>query len=147
MTMFKKYIVPLLSVFLFSSCEKEEESTAPSIAFKSISPTSLQIGKDNFTITFSYLDNDGDLGENSADVKNMFVTDNRNGVIYQFRIPQLSPTGSKISIQGDLNIDMPNVGITDGQTSESVTFDVYVKDRAGNQSNIITSSAVTVTAP
>ncbi len=147
MTMFKKYILPLLSIFLFSACAKKTESAAPAITFKSISPSSLQIGKDNFTITFSYADSDGDLGENAADVKNMFVTDKRNGVVYQFRIPQLSPTGATISIQGDLNIDMPNVGITDGETSESVTFDVYVKDRAGNQSNTITSTAATVTAP
>ncbi|MCX6183175.1 MAG: hypothetical protein NT150_14770 [Bacteroidetes bacterium] len=145
--MYKIYILPFFLIVLFSACKKEVESTAPSITFKSISPSSLQIGKDNFTITFSYLDNDGDLGENSADVKNMFVKDNRNGVVYQFRIPQLAPSGSTIAIQGDLNIDMPNVGISDGESTESVTFDVHVKDRAGNESNTITSSAVTVSAP
>jgi len=147
MKMCKKYILPLLSIFLFSACAKKTESTAPSISFVSITPASLVIGQQNFTITFSYIDSDGDLGEDNADVKNMFVTDNRNGVIYEFRIPQLSPSGSNISIQGDLNINMPNVGISDGKTTETATFSIYVKDRAGNQSNTITSSTVTVTAP
>ncbi|MFM7023511.1 MAG: hypothetical protein ACKOXB_11105 [Flavobacteriales bacterium] len=144
--MYKLYIAAL-SVFLFSACKKEVESTAPGITFKSISPSAVEIGKDNITITFSYSDNDGDLGENSADVKNMFVKDNRNGVLYQFRIPQLAPSGATIAIQGDLNIAMPNVGISDGKTSESATFDIYVKDRAGNQSNTVTSTTVTITAP
>ena len=134
----------LFIFFIFSACAKETTSTAPSIEFKSISPASLVIGKSELVISFAYTDTDGDLGENSADVKNMFVTDNRNGVVYQFRIPQLSPTGSNISIQGQLNIDMPNVGISDGATSESATFNIYVKDRAGNQSNTATSTSITV---
>ncbi len=127
------------------SCKKETTSTAPVIEFISITPSTLQVGQQTATITISYKDNDGDLGENTADVKNMFVTDNRNGVIYQFRVQQLAPTGSTIAIQGKLSIAMPNTGITDGVNSESATFSIYVKDRAGNQSNTVSTSAVTVT--
>jgi len=129
----------------FFSCKKESISTTPSIEFVSITPSTVEVGKNNITITISYKDEDGDLGENNADVKNLFVTDNRNGVIYEFRIQQLSPSGSAISIQGNLSIAMPNTGITDGVNSESATFSVYLKDRAGNQSNTITTSSVTVT--
>jgi hypothetical protein len=130
--------------FAFFSCKKEATSTAPSIEFVSITPSTVQVGKQTVAITISYKDSDGDLGENSADVKNMFVTDNRNGVVYQFRVQQLAPTGSTIAIQGNLEISMPNTGITNGVSSEQATFSIFVKDRAGNQSNIVSTSAITV---
>ena len=106
----------------------------------------MVIGQGTLRITISYADSDGDLGENNADVKNLFVSDNRNGVLYQFRIPQLSPSGSTISIKGDLNIDLPNVGIADGAVTESATFNIYAKDRSGQASNTLTTSAVVLSA-
>ncbi len=130
-------------LFVFS-CKKEPTSTAPVIEFVSITPSTVKVGEETVTITISYKDADGDLGENNADVRNMFVTDSRNGVIYQFRIQQLAPSGSTISIQGNLSIAMPNAGISDGLSSESATFSVYVKDRAGNESNSVSTSAVEV---
>lgn len=144
-TQSRNNLIIIIALFTVFSCKKESVSTTPTIEFVSISPSSVQVGKDNITITFSYKDEDGDLGENNSDVKNLFVTDNRNGVVYQFRIQQLAPSGSSISIQGNLSVAMPNTGITDGVSSESATFTLYVKDRAGNQSNSITTSSVNVT--
>lgn len=138
-------LIILLSLFTLFSCKKEIVSNAPSIEFVKVNPSTVEIGKSNLTITISYKDADGDLGENNPDVKNLFVTDNRNGVVYQFRVQQLSPSGATISIQGQLDIAMPNVGITDGVTLESATFSIYMKDRAGNQSNTVTSSSVNIT--
>jgi hypothetical protein len=144
--MVTKFAVLFLGVVLLFACTKSVPSTAPSITFKSIDPATMVVGQGTLRITISYADSDGDLGENNADVKNLFVSDNRNGVLYQFRIPQLSPSGSAISIKGDLNIDMPNVGIADGAATESATFNIYVKDRAGQASNTLTTSAVQLSA-
>ncbi|MFZ9956160.1 MAG: hypothetical protein ACO3E1_08540 [Flavobacteriales bacterium] len=139
-----KSLFGIALLFFVFSCKKETTSTAPSIEFVSITPSSVKVGEETVNITISYKDADGDLGENNSDVKNMFVTDNRNGVVYQFRIQQLAPSGSSISIQGNLSVAMPNTGISDGVSSESATFSVYVKDRAGNESNSVSTSAITV---
>ena len=146
--MYKKLFLPILSFFLFSTCTKEEEvSKVPAITFKSITPSTYKAGTDSLFIVFSYSDVDGDLGEDSVDAKNMFVTDNRNSTLYQFRVKQLVATGTIMAIKGDIQIKMPNVGITNGVTNESATFNVYIKDRAGNKSNTIITTAITVTGP
>ena len=94
----------LLLIFLFS-CKKENPiSDIPEIEFISISPTIVQEFSDEIIITISYFDANGDLGENDPNVKNLFVKDNRNGIEYKFRIPELSPNGNEIAIEGNFNI-------------------------------------------
>lgn len=129
-----------------SSCKKKEEQTnVPEIEFISISPSSAVEYVNSITITISYDDLDGDLGENDPNVSNLYVTDSRNSVMYNYRISQLAPDGSSIHIKGNLNVVIKNTAITDNSSSQSVTYSVYVKDRAGNSSNTVTTSAITVT--
>ena len=135
----KKLLYILILVVLFS-CKKEEEvSDVPAIAFESISPNT-----DDIIITISYTDGDGDLGENNPDINNLFVEDNRNGIEYKFRIPELSPSGSTITIEGNFNITINGTGITDESSSQKVDYSIYVKDRAGNTSNKVTTSSITI---
>ena len=140
----RKLIYILVGVLLLS-CEKEEVmSDTPIIDFISISPTTVQEYTDDIIITISYTDGDGDLGENNPDINNLFVEDNRNGIEYKFRIPELSPSGSTITIEGNFNITINGTGITDESSSQKVDYSIYVKDRAGNKSNIITTSSITI---
>ncbi len=137
-----------LVLLVFASCKKDELITddAPVIEFVSISPSSVIEYQDSITITISYKDANGDLGENDASVKNLFVTDSRNNVTYQYRIKQLSPDNSDISIQGNLNIVLANTAIIDdANATETLHYSVYIRDRAGNDSNTITTSDITVT--
>ena len=137
-------ILLLLSSALMS-CKKDEAFTfEPSIEFKSISPGTIKEYKDSVVITISYLDRNGDLGENETEIPNAFVKDLRNNLLYSFRIRQLAPEAS-IAIQGNLSIVIPQVGLVNSNSSsETATFEVYVKDRAGLESNKITTSAVSV---
>ena len=133
---------------VISSCKKDEKieiSTTPVIEFLGITPSTAIEYQDKITITISYKDGDGNLGENSPDVKNLFLTDTRNSVTYQYRISQLAPSSEAFAIQGKLSVELKNTAITNGSTSESVSFTVSVKDRAGNTSNTVTTSAITVT--
>lgn len=140
-------------IFFFSfclvlfSCKKDEPAlnNAPEIAFVSISPASATEFADEIKIIISYKDNDGDLGENNASVNNLFVRDSRNGIIYKFRVQQLAPSGSTISIKGNLDVVLNNTSITNGSTSENVNYTVYVTDRSGNKSNEVTTSSITIT--
>ena len=140
----RNLLYTLLLIFLFS-CKKENPiSDIPEIAFISISPTIVQEFSDEITVNISYSDKNGDLGENNPDVKNMFVKDNRNEIVYEYRIPELTPSGSNISIQGNFDIKISGTGITDESSSQKVDYDIYVKDRAANKSNTITTSSITI---
>jgi len=140
----KKFLYILILIVLFS-CKKEEEvSEIPIIDFVSIFPTTAQEYTDDIIITISYTDGDGDLGENNPDIYNLFAEDNRNNIIYYFRIPELSPSVSTITIEGNFNITINGTGITDGTASQKVNYDIYIKDRAGNTSNKVTTSSITI---
>lgn len=133
----------IFSVMLFSSCEKDAPvySQTPAIELLSVSPSSVT---ENQTITFSikYTDGDGDLGQDKENVYNLFLTDTRVNVTYQYRIKQLAPDNSTIAITGTLNVKLNGTAITDGSLSQDVIYTLYVVDRAGHQSNVVTCPAV-----
>lgn len=137
----------LLSLFVLSCKKKKDEplSATPVIEFVSITPSTAVEYQDKINITIFYKDGDGDLGENSPDIKNLFLTDSRNNVTYQYRISQLAPSGQAIAIQGNLVVELKNTAITNGATSQAVSYSLYMKDRAGNVSNTISTTAITIT--
>lgn len=143
----KIFFIAIFSfTIIFSSCKKKEEQTnVPEIEFVSISPSSAVEYVNSITITFSYDDLDGDLGQNDPNVSNLFIVDTRNNVTYNYRISELAPSGSSIHIKGNLSVIIKNTAITDNSSSQSVIYGLYVKDRAGNTSNPITTSAITIT--
>ncbi|MBK8847241.1 MAG: hypothetical protein IPO27_12135 [Bacteroidetes bacterium] len=135
-----------MSAFLVS-CKKDkpEISNIPIISIQSVSPAgNIKEFTDSVTLIIAYEDGDGDLGENSTTAKNLFITDSRIGVTESFRISELAPSGASIHIKGTLRLVRKNIPITNGNSSEQFTYNVYVKDRAGNQSNTVSSPAITV---
>lgn len=161
-----KHIYPLILLAAFiswmASCKKEDPepvkttttdttftggeniSNIPAITFVSITPATAVEYIDSIAITISYTDGNGDLGENDPNVKNLFMTDSRNNVTYQYRIPQLAPD-TTVTITGNFVIDLPSTAITDGSTSQQVSYSIYAVDRGGNESNTVTTSAITIT--
>lgn len=140
------FSILFLILLSFSGCKKEEPiSNVPSLKFVSITPNPATKYQDEIQITVEYTDGDGDLGENTPDVKNLFCTDSRNGVTYEFRIHQLAPDNANIIINGKLTFSLAPQGfIDDNNTTETATYSVYVKDRAGNQSNTVQTSTLTI---
>ena len=136
-----------LLTFLLFSCKKDDDDEiglAPEIEFLSIEPAVVKEYQDSITVTIKYTDGDGDLGENQAEVRNLFMTDNRNQITYEFRVSELAPAGSSITIQGNLSVGLKNTAITDGSDAQSVNYSIYMVDRAGNRSNTVTTSSVMV---
>ena len=119
-------------------------SDIPAIEFISVSPQSATQYSDSLTFVIGYEDGDGDLGSNDPDTRNLFLTDSRNNVTYEFRVKQLSPTGSTISIKGNLSVVLDNVGLINGSTTETTVYSIYVVDEAGNRSNTVKSDVVTI---
>jgi hypothetical protein len=142
------FLVLILALGFLSSCKKEEgldTGTVPVIKFKSISPSTVRQYKDSVLITIEYTDGDGDLGENTTGVTNAYVTDSRNNLTYGFRIRQLAPDKNPISLKGTLVIEVPATAlINSSATDENLSFNVFVKDRAGHASNTISTSQIKV---
>lgn len=132
---------------LWSCGDDLEIVDTPSISLVSVGPSTVIELQDSIQFVIAYEDGDGDLGENSPDVKNLFLTDNRIDLEYSFRIKELVPNGAEVPIKGELVLTLPNTVITDGSTEQQVSYTIYVKDRAGHQSNSLTAGPITVVAP
>jgi len=136
-----------MALWLAIACEKEDrKSTIPEITLQSISPLSVKEFQDSLEIVIRYKDGDGDLGSADPEIKNLFITDNRMGLRYEYRIQQLAPTGAVVPIEGDVKVVLNTLAILDTTAiTETVTFSIFVKDRSGNTSNTLLSPAVTIT--
>lgn len=136
-----------LFLLIISSCKKDDGkdyNVVPHIELLGLNRTQVKSFSDTLVFTIRYEDGDGDLGENDADVKNLFITDNRINITYGYRIQELAPDGANIPIRGELQVELPGIAITDGSAQQVATFTIYLLDRAGNQSNSVTSGTVTI---
>ena len=133
-------------MLIASSCKKQEMpfSPTPEISFIDVSPVTARAFKDSITFNFAYKDGDGDLGENNAFAENLFLTDNRINLVYKYRIKQLAPSDEEIALQGQLSVVLQNTSLTDSSNEQMATFSIYITDRAGHKSNIITSTPVQI---
>ncbi len=144
------FLPATILLFMFSGCsdatkKREEISHVPAIKFVSITPSSALKNSDKVVITFEFIDGNGDLGDNTPDAKNLFCTDSRNSVTYEYRIPQLAPDNANIIIKGNQAFELPAQGfIDDTHITETATYTIYIKDRQGNQSNTITTDVLTI---
>lgn len=143
-------VIILVAGALFG-CKKKEDpvpndpiSTIPEIELVSVTPGTIT-EFDDLVFTLMYTDGDGDIGTSDADEKVLEIVDNRFPVTHEFHVQPLAPSGSTITIQGNLAITLENVILKDqANSSETATFTIRLKDQAGNWSNSVTSSSVTI---
>lgn len=138
----RKSILFSLAV-LAVSCGRNR-THAPEISLEEVSPGTVQEYQDSIYMRISFYDKDGDLGENFTDDPNLFVVDNRLGLAHEFRISNIVPGGAEVSIQGELEWTINSVYITGSENSETVDYDIYVVDRAGNYSNVLVTPSITI---
>ncbi|MFK7806532.1 MAG: hypothetical protein AB8F74_01905 [Saprospiraceae bacterium] len=153
----KLFLLIALLLFL-SACTKESEQTisenvnpiigeTPVIELVSISTTSVQANADSIAFKISYTDGDGDLGTADPDITSIELIDNRDPefFIFTYHLSPRTPEGSDLTIQGELDIVLNNtILVDDALTSETTTFSIRLKDRAGNWSNVVETEEVEV---
>ena len=138
-------IIYLLIISIVVCCNKNEDfSNIPQLTFQNLNPTSIIEFDGPITFSIIYKDGDGDLGENNPNINNLFLKDQRNDIIYEYRIQELSPNGANIAITGSIDLVLNTTSITDESNEQEAIFDIYVIDRAGNQSNTISSNPLTI---
>jgi len=152
-------------VVISSSCEKEkrletkeetsqlDDSVAteitddPVIELVSVTPTTVTQFEDAIVFTISYTDGNGDIGNSDADNTSLELVDNRDpsNLVESFHIPPVTPAGTTIMIQGTLEVFLDRTAIlNDDNSSETTTFSIRLRDRAGTWSNTVTTGTITI---
>lgn len=145
-------IAAVVGCVLFASCEKNTMSKIPQISLKYAGPDSMRANVDTAFIVFNFTDGDADLsGDTSSAV---FIMDKRfesDGYI-RYDFPEIDPnildpkkgvtgTGYVILMSPPVVPRTDTVHMTFGDTT---SFEMYITDRAGNQSNHITTGQIIV---
>lgn len=141
------YYIVILS-FLILGCTKEnlvsQEPGPPTIEFVDIQPRNVVEFKDSISVTFRYSDPDGDLGSENPDRKLVSVMDTRLDEPDYYHLPILAPPGSKPAIKGQLTMKLKNTFLLGSGGDEVTSYVIKVTDRAGNESNSITTPPITI---
>ena len=128
----------LLGLF---SCETISDDpvfdVVPRIRLMDISKDTIIQFKDSVSLTLSYEDGDGDLGNPDSDVNALFVKDKRLEEPDAYYLAPLAPIGSSVSIRGTLELHLSNMFLLGNGSQETTELSIYLLDRAGNQSNTV----------
>ena len=141
----------LLMLGLFSTCVDEPTfPLEPRIEFVSLFPEAVP-QLENTMITLYFEDGDGDLGGDSIAI---YIRDPRDeSLTALYRVPEIPLENVSSSISGELIFPYTNCCIYDNgelpcrpssvTTSQQVVFELFIEDRAGNQSNVLSLPPIT----
>ena len=137
----------LVGILAFYCCKKAPTYPAtPSLTWLNATPNPVKIGTDSLKLKFSFTDGDGDLGQAGTSI---YVTDIRPNnlnkpYIYTYNLPNIPSKGSYKQITGSISINMySNNSCRPGHdTRDTVSYAIYVKDKAGHKSNTITTPPI-----
>ena len=160
-------IIFFAGVIFLTSCKKPETyPIVPHIDFSSFTKLQNAEGVDEKGILeLSFTDGDGDIGLSPDDSlppfnkgsiyyydffikyyrkqKGVFVAD--TSVHNNSRLPLVTPNGSNKAIKGTIDIDLfINNPIPPANKYDTICYDVYIVDRALNQSNTIRTPDIIV---
>lgn len=151
----KKIIFYIAALFLIECCTQAPDfSEVPAISFVSMSRNTMKQSKfptDSIRVVFSFQDGDGDI--NIKDSANVFIIDKRqNALQEQYVIPMVPKLGSNKGISGEISITIHTTCCLppNGKPCEklvdfprdSLVYQIYIKDKAGNKSNVIETKPV-----
>jgi hypothetical protein len=146
----KPYFYLLLLPCLAANCSGGTEfPTTPAITFQAITPRVATTPTDSIVVSFAFTDGDGNLG---FDVQN-----NVNDVLYKIlrngtsiatsaaRLPKITPTGTKKSIEGEISLTFSSFGLVSATTpGDSISYEIMIMDRDSTLSNTITTTKIWV---
>jgi hypothetical protein len=146
--------ITLVIVTLFSCRKEEVYPVQPSLTFKEmIKHTNDQGLDDSLTITVTFTDGDGDIGlqEGESDPPfNLFFQsyEKLDGVFkpsveLNYRVPFLVPEGRHKSLRGDISVNVSS--LPSNVINDTLYYSIYLTDRAGNKSNVVSSPEVIIT--
>ncbi len=140
------HLVYIVITTLLLSCKKDEaDPVAPIIKFVSITTTQVESFNNEVKVVFSYEDYQGDLGNEDPDILSVRVKDSRLASPDLYHIPPMTPNSQELRIKGEYELALETLFLIGNGNSETATFTIEVRDRAGNWSNSIQTPTVTIT--
>ena len=145
-----RYTLLMAIVILgLASCKKDKFTTAPQISYKSLKPNVVQgniplTGQYLPVLTFSVTDAEGDLGfKDGSDSAYIYIKNLLSNTRDSFKFPDLSGVRTKnFKFDVDVTINTANLikgGARPRPKTDTLYFEVYIKDIARNKSNTITT--------
>jgi hypothetical protein len=138
----KRLVLLLLAgVFtFFASCEKNTMSKVPHISLVQFVPKdSMRVNIDSAWIVFSFTDGDADIANDT--VSGVWVRDSRYESFLRYNFPEVDGAieDPKKGLSGTVYyFDLPIPRYPEGDT---LFYELYVTDRAGNASNHIQTNS------
>jgi len=156
---FKISILLFVSSITFVACFKTPEyPIAPTLEFDSYDVTNPYQSLTDGSMFLKFTDGDGDLGLTSNDdkvnVNSIFIKTVKYNKEDTSNIPYIPKKGTSDAISGNIEIKLYQ-GSLGGLIDESdllllqkpfdtLVFNIYIKDRAGHVSNVVTTPALVV---
>lgn len=135
---------------LFHSCQKKESYPLEPI----ISFDNFLVYQDSALLSLNFTDGDGDIGLGDADTVAPYDSDlflvyyeKQNGVFkkidlplpFNYRIPLLNKTNKAKALKGTITVNITPTYYNPFSKFDTLKFDVFIKDRAQNVSNTIST--------
>lgn len=143
------FIIAIISLIAVSCNKKHKYANVPKITFSKLSQNSVQAGSGTtLLITFLFEDGDGNIGFGT---NNLFLKDSRDTQWLPYTIPDIPDKfNPDKGLAGVMQIDYEAAFLllrSDSLhiESDTLTWDIYMKDEAGNVSNTITTSPLILT--
>ena len=140
-------IALLLSFFLVLSCSKDDRlpfSETPEIELIGISHDTVVEYSETVIIKIKYLDGDGDIGYTSPDEYAVFVRDIRLSDFDGYYIGPIIAPGQSAAVTGVIDLEFPSLFIFGNREFETTQFEIKLIDRAGHESNLLTTETIVI---
>ena len=147
--MLKKFLLISAMFIVFLGCDKQKFPVEPSIEFISIAPALVNETRgDSILITIGFEDGDGDLGSNDTTFQDLFyhiMRANAFDTLLGLRLPFIDTAGSSNAISGEIELIFDSFFLVQPPfSSDTIHYEIYVKDRAGHQSNTVVTDKIIV---
>jgi hypothetical protein len=162
------FLFSIVAVLTFNACYKEPNfSLTPEISFNKIEKF-IRLDqfsgakKDSIILTVNFKDGDGDLGYNSDEIGKKVSQTDYNYVVKSSRkikgkLTEFKPSETFSGFYPKLKTD-DKIGPIEGKLSyriqietafwpvkkDTLVFEIYIKDRAGNKSNSISTEPLVI---
>ncbi len=113
------------------------------------------LNTDSLFVKLSFKDGDGDIGLEENDFnQNLIIVDNRTGEVFdRFKVPPIPIQGAQNGVQGEITLKIfttccifpdaiPPCESPEEYPSNALSFDIQLTDKAGNDSNIVTTPEI-----
>jgi hypothetical protein len=156
----KRHLFIILGLLIvLASCEKrpEDHPIIPQISYQSTAPRTIDVTNEGafVRIELKFTDGDGDLGlDPNEQEMNIYLKDSRDTASSEYTYPYPFPyipdymRPSKGGLEGGITINLGRqyFSVTDSLNialkADTMQWNIYIVDRAGNKSNLITTDTI-----